>query len=138
MDRGSLLASYQEGVWAILPDSFSMKLGFGHGGEVFVEWKVGVLRRPLGMQEFIRFLTQAWVGRMLERRRGAGPVLYWRSRISGVTAFQSPHCVNDRGRRCSVYSASVAQRIEQRIPNLLVGCSNRPTGTEIPAASPGI
>ena len=47
VDRGSLLASYQEGVWAIPPDAFSMKPGFAHGSEVFVGWKVGVLRRPL-------------------------------------------------------------------------------------------
>ena len=35
--RGSLLASYQKGVWAIPPDAFSMELGFAHGREFVVE-----------------------------------------------------------------------------------------------------
>ena len=43
----SLLASYQKGVWAITPDTFSIKVSFAHGSEFVVEWKVGVLRRPL-------------------------------------------------------------------------------------------
>ena len=43
----SLLASYQKGVWAITPDTFSIKVNFAHGSEFVVEWKVGVLRRPL-------------------------------------------------------------------------------------------
>ena len=46
--RGSLLASYQEGVWAIPPDTFSMKFGFAQGSEFVVEWEIGVLRRPFG------------------------------------------------------------------------------------------
>ena len=39
--RSSLLASYQQGVWAIPPDTFSMKFSFAHGSEFVVEWKVG-------------------------------------------------------------------------------------------------
>ena len=46
VDRGSGLASDQESVWAILPETFSLKFGFVHGREFVVDWKVGVLRRP--------------------------------------------------------------------------------------------
>ena len=36
-DRSSLLASYQEGVRAIAPDTFSMKFSFTHGSKFVVE-----------------------------------------------------------------------------------------------------
>ena len=37
VDRGSDLASYQESVWAILPDTVSLEFGFAHGREFVVD-----------------------------------------------------------------------------------------------------
>ena len=37
VDRGSDLASYQESVWAILPDTISLEFGFAHGREFVVD-----------------------------------------------------------------------------------------------------
>ena len=46
VDRASGLASDQERVWEILPDTFRLECGVAHRREFVVDWKVGVLRRP--------------------------------------------------------------------------------------------
>ena len=46
VDRASGLASDQERVWKILPETFRLECGVAHRREFVVDWKVGVLRRP--------------------------------------------------------------------------------------------
>ena len=71
------------------------------------------------MQEFIRFMNQGWVGTIVGTASlTLALLLYWRSRISGIIAFQS-HDVSMIGSDNAVFPSEVEVRYrETPVPRL--------------------
>ena len=78
------------------------------------------IKLPLGMQEFIRFMSQGWVGTIIGTASLALALfLYWRSRISGIIACQSRD-VPMIGSSDAVFSAGVEVRYRETVVPRLI------------------